>query len=289
MTGETGPLVDGFVQKPWGVNYGLWTHPLTPYRRQKEGSEPYSVKPKSARFGYRDWTPVVVGETHGVLAIAGPKRRASRESERAKTLRGADGADASMRAAGWAMNNMEAVAYLSAEQPLHLAASEEAQIALDLAAKRFARFRRGRGGDARAGAEGGFVFGRRQAGDRQSRVRGGPRRLLRSLRRPFHDLLNAILEAPEAEGESTLAQMAARPQPSGLFRFRRRRADPARRPRTRGSHRRAFRNLRAGLSGFGKAGQALFQILELPPPGGERGQERKAQWQVTRNPWSSPC
>jgi CRISPR system Cascade subunit CasA len=43
-----------------------------------------------------------------------------------------------MRVAGWAMNNMDAVAYLSAEQPLHLAASEGAQIALDLAAKRFA-------------------------------------------------------------------------------------------------------------------------------------------------------
>ena len=68
MTGEPGPLVDGFSQKPWGVNYGLWTHPLTPYRRQKEGAEPYSVKPKSARFGYRDWTPVVVGGNQGVLA-----------------------------------------------------------------------------------------------------------------------------------------------------------------------------------------------------------------------------
>jgi CRISPR system Cascade subunit CasA len=137
MTGEIGPLVDGFVQKPWGVNYGLWTHPLTPYRRQKEGAEPYSVKPKSARFGYRDWTPVVVSEAHGVLATPAQNLSHARK-ERAKTLRGADGADASMRVAGWAMNNMEAVAYLSAEQPLHLAASEGAQIALDLAAKRFA-------------------------------------------------------------------------------------------------------------------------------------------------------
>ena len=40
MTGRTGPLVDAFVQKPWGVNYGVWMHPATPYRRQKQGAEP---------------------------------------------------------------------------------------------------------------------------------------------------------------------------------------------------------------------------------------------------------
>ena len=44
MTDEEGPLVTGFIQKPYGTNYGMWQHPLTPYRRQKEAGEPYSAQ-----------------------------------------------------------------------------------------------------------------------------------------------------------------------------------------------------------------------------------------------------
>jgi CRISPR system Cascade subunit CasA len=138
MTGVEGPLVDSFGQKPWGMNYGLWRHPLTPYRQQKEGAEPYSVKPKSGRFGFRDWTAVVVGEKVSMLAHPAKPMSAARH-ERRRLLRGDGGAEARVRAAGWAMNNMEAITYLAAEQPLHLAASEEAQDALDLTALRFAR------------------------------------------------------------------------------------------------------------------------------------------------------
>src|SRR5690606_18185851 len=61
MTGLEGPLVTGFVQKPYGLNYGAWRHPLTTYRRQKAGETPYSLKPKSGRFGYRDWVAVTMG------------------------------------------------------------------------------------------------------------------------------------------------------------------------------------------------------------------------------------
>ena len=31
MTGRKEPLVTGFIQRPYGTNYGLWQHPLTPY------------------------------------------------------------------------------------------------------------------------------------------------------------------------------------------------------------------------------------------------------------------
>jgi hypothetical protein len=37
----------------------------------------------------------------------------------------------------------------------------------------------------------------------------------------------------------------------------------------------AFRRLRAGLSGYGKAGQGLFQILELPLPETSAGKKGK--------------
>ena len=83
------------------------------------------MKPKSARFGYRDWTPVVVGETEGVIAYPAEIVRLARQRRAASPARHDRRADASIRAAGWAMNNMEAVAYLSAEQPLHLADRRE--------------------------------------------------------------------------------------------------------------------------------------------------------------------
>ena len=36
MTSREEPLVTGYIQRPYGANYGLWQHPLTPYRRLKE-------------------------------------------------------------------------------------------------------------------------------------------------------------------------------------------------------------------------------------------------------------
>jgi CRISPR system Cascade subunit CasA len=274
MTDETGPLVDAFSQKPWGVNYGLWAHPLTPYRRQKEGFEPYSVKPKSARFGYRDWTPVVVGETHGALADPAQNVRLAR-SGRAMTLRGADGAGASMRAAGWAMNNMEAVAYLSAEQPLHLADSEEAQIALDLLAKRLARSGEGAVSMLIQALKAAlFSEGAKPATDKAvfEEARAA---FYEASEDTFHDLLNALLEAPEAEGKTSSREWLQALRRAAFAVFDATAPIALDDPERAGRIARAFRNLRAGLSGFGKTGQALFQILELPPPGASAAKKGK--------------
>jgi CRISPR system Cascade subunit CasA len=136
ITGRDGPLVTGFVQKPWGVSYGLWQHPLTPYRRQKEADPPYSVKPKSSQFVYRDWTAVTVAGENGPLAETAFNVRSARRARR-ELLRGG-GSDAALAAGGWVMNNMEAVTYLAAYQPLHLASSDAVQDHLDRAAIRFA-------------------------------------------------------------------------------------------------------------------------------------------------------
>ncbi|MEL6317275.1 MAG: type I-E CRISPR-associated protein Cse1/CasA, partial [Pseudomonadota bacterium] len=114
---DTRPAV-GVVQKPRGVDYGLWTHPLTPYRRQKEAGEPYSAKPKSGRLGYRDWVAGVLGDAHGLRM---PPACVTAAGRRASTLTHDGAARLRARAAGWAMNNMEARAYLLAEEPLHLA------------------------------------------------------------------------------------------------------------------------------------------------------------------------
>ncbi|MDE2743049.1 MAG: type I-E CRISPR-associated protein Cse1/CasA [Gemmatimonadota bacterium] len=137
MTGMEGSLVTGFIQKKHGVHYGLWQHPLTPYRRQKEAGEPYSAKPKSGRFGYRDWVAVTVGSKEGKLAEQ-PANIKLAKNHRSHTLsQNKQAADARIRVGGWAMNKMEAIAYLFAEEPLHLAKTPVQQQALDDLARHF--------------------------------------------------------------------------------------------------------------------------------------------------------
>lgn len=98
----------GVVQKPWGSNYALWKHPLSPYYRLKPGGEWLPKHPRPGRFGYRNWL--------GVLAQAA----GSETSERALCLCewGQRGGAASVIVAGWAMDNMKPRDFILSAQPL---------------------------------------------------------------------------------------------------------------------------------------------------------------------------
>lgn len=137
MTGEEGALVRGFIQKPWGVNYGAWRHPLTPYRQAKENEPPYTVKPKSSRFGYRDWVGAVIGRAekgHGAFQA----EPVAAITARAATFRRDGFSSSRLLVAGWAMNNMEAGTFLQSVQPLYLAETDEQAQALSRLAIAFA-------------------------------------------------------------------------------------------------------------------------------------------------------
>lgn len=125
LTGRAGPVVIGFVQKPWGMNYGIWRHPLTPYRKTKEDPA-YTVKPKPGRFGYRDWVGVTIAlddKAQKAFPADGVKQCFTARRRELK----ARGYDPSLLAAGWAMNNMEAEQFLESLQPLHLPAAEDSE------------------------------------------------------------------------------------------------------------------------------------------------------------------
>lgn len=129
LSGEIEPLVTGFVQRPWGTNYAEWRHPLTPYRQSKTDA-PYSVKPKSGRFSYRDWVGVTVGRAEAADK-AFPAEALKSADSRASALRAYR---LSLFAAGWAMNNMEAERFLEAVQPLYLLSADDDGVrALELA------------------------------------------------------------------------------------------------------------------------------------------------------------
>ena len=262
MTGGEGPIVAEWAQKPWGVNYGIWTHPLTPYRWPKEGAEPYSVKPKSNRLGYRDWVSVTVGEKHKAgsaePAPAVLLARTTRDELRQS------GVDAKLRAGGWAMNNMEAIAYLSAEQPLHLAPDAAVQGLIDARAKRFAR-----AADILAAALVGalrdalFSEGAKPSTDKSlfEAARGA---FYERTEDEFHATLDRATDGASEEDEARawlrVLGRAARDV------FNETAPVPADEPERAGRIAGGFASLRGVLAGYGAPGKALFEELGLAAP-----------------------
>jgi CRISPR system Cascade subunit CasA len=275
MTGLVGPLVGGFVQKPWGVNYGIWTHPLTPYRRQKEGAEPFSVKPKSARFGYRDWTAVIVGEERGQLACPSRNIGSARSERRAQFSEAAD-AKAQLRAAGWAMNNMEAVAYLDATQPLHIASIEKAQRALDRAARQYA--------EAAERAVAMLVFALRSALFAEHAKPSTDTGLFADARaaffeateNDFHAALDSWLATPDQPHEAAARHWLACMRRAEFTVFETAAAIPITDVERSRRVADAFGRLSAGFAGYGRLGTQLFETLGLPPAEIKVGKGRKA-------------
>lgn len=111
-----GAKATGFHQKPRGVKYVGWRHPLSPYYRLKDDGDILPAHPKPGRFGYRDWVAATAGDSKGL-------RESARSITDAKArLDPTDGAR--LLIAGWSMNNMEAEDFLLAVQPLHLSSNQ---------------------------------------------------------------------------------------------------------------------------------------------------------------------
>lgn len=275
LTGTKGPVAVGFVQRPFGVNYGIWRHPLTPYRRQKEGAEPYSVKPKTGRFGYRDWVSVTIGQQEGLLADMAETVACARRERGGALL--SCGADPRIRVAGWAMNNMEAVAYLFSEQPLHLAPTAAKAELLEKMARDLAQaadlalsalrdtLRRGLFGPAGADGDKGVLNQAQTAFYEQTDA-------------AFHELLDRLLTdagGKDDAGRGT-AQYVRRAWLGALRRAALRlfnqlvpvpvddfeKAEPIVA---------AYQGLTRTLGGNGKVGARLFAALELPVPEKRQG------------------
>lgn len=89
--------VTGVIQKPYGTNYALWKHPLSPYYRMKPGTEWLPKHPRAGRFGYRNWLGILAREAKSEL------------SELSQSLRdwGQRDGSGSVLVAGWAMDNMK--------------------------------------------------------------------------------------------------------------------------------------------------------------------------------------
>lgn len=110
--------VTGVIQKPWGTNYALWKHPLSPYYRQKPGTEWLPKHPRAGHFGYRNWLGVLMEKSGSEL------------SELALCLREQRAGDDSVIVAGWSMDNMKPRDFILSRQRLlsGLSFEEEKQL-----------------------------------------------------------------------------------------------------------------------------------------------------------------
>ncbi len=76
LTGEVDDIVvTGFVTEPWGVNYGVFSHPLTPYYKIKSDTLP--VHAPEGRVGYRQWLGLVYASADGIPAPGVGYRRST--------------------------------------------------------------------------------------------------------------------------------------------------------------------------------------------------------------------
>jgi CRISPR system Cascade subunit CasA len=120
LRADAGTVID-VVQKPSGTNYALWKHPLSPYYRQKVGSEWLPKHPRAGRFGYRSWLGIVAQQA-GDDAL----------SELALCLRvGSERlSDFNVIVAGWAMENMKPRDFTLSAAP-YLKLSDEGSLWLE--------------------------------------------------------------------------------------------------------------------------------------------------------------
>lgn len=275
LTGREGPLVTGFVQRPYGLNYGDWRHPFTPYRRQKPAETPYSVKPKSGRFGYRDWVAVTVGDGQNdeqSLSLAAENVRFARGAL-ADHLSDKDARpQARIRIAGWAMSNMEAISYLAAEQPLPLAKLSLTAF-MDELARDMAE-----AGDIANGALRFAVKTVLGTKDDKGVVEQARTAFYADTDDAFYDLLGqAVLGDKPADREDVGRRWLVHLRRSALAIFDVTCPVPLEDAAKAEVVVRARGVLIGALAGYGKAGDRLFKALRLPvPPKNERKKEEAA-------------
>ena len=101
-----GDGITGVIQRPYGTNYALWVHDLSPYYFDAKGQK-LPMHPRPGPFGYRNWRGVILQSEKGCR----PKNL-----ERHLRVPGAPRVD--LVVAGWAMDNMKPLDFLWSEQPV---------------------------------------------------------------------------------------------------------------------------------------------------------------------------
>jgi CRISPR system Cascade subunit CasA len=137
ITGTVEPvIVRSYRTRPYGVNYALVPHPLTPTYRVKPDTELLPVHPQPGGIAYRHWLSFVQeSKLRTPAAVVAAARKRSLGN-------GSSGGNARLMLFGYDMDNMKARGFVEAEMPLLIASDagrdpSPRQSALEIVAKRF--------------------------------------------------------------------------------------------------------------------------------------------------------
>jgi CRISPR system Cascade subunit CasA len=115
LTGETDRvLVIGWRQRPNGVKYANWDHPLSPYYRDTKNNIWLPVHPQPDGIGYRHWVALAVGIPEARKPARCIVEWRSRSLDVPRPARNT----ARLLAAGYDMDNMKARGFVESEMPL---------------------------------------------------------------------------------------------------------------------------------------------------------------------------
>jgi CRISPR system Cascade subunit CasA len=278
LTGRTDEfVVKSWRQRPWGVKYVTWLHPLSPYYRTKP-AEPYlPIHPQPGGIGYRDWQGLLLNDSSGNTRTA---QSVETFKTRARLL--ANPPDAwRLLAAGFDMDNMKARGFAESEMPILLPANpaevpayEETLRQMIAGASETASLL------SRAVRHALFGEGAKIAFDAV---------LLAAVRERFWDATgDAFFGLTNRCAESPVAEAVRREWLKVLTETARRLFDEAAPIEASGDGHpgrvaAASRNLGLAMAGYGKAGRALFDALGLPPheqPKGKGPKPRKVPSEV---------
>lgn len=116
LTGATDAVVvTGWRQRPNGVKYVAWDHPLSPAYKDTKGGGWLPVHPQPGGIGYRHWVALVLGDA---AQNRKPAPCISAWWPRALDVSGSARNAARLLAAGYDMDNMKARAFVESEMPL---------------------------------------------------------------------------------------------------------------------------------------------------------------------------
>lgn len=266
-------VVRSWRQRPWGVSYQLWQHPLTPHYRTKPTEPLLPVHPQPGGIGYQHWLGLVAEAAERTPAQVVAAYRA----DRWRDTRPGTGRPWRLLAGGYDMDNMKARGFAESEMPVPEPGDPQAAKSQDELAKALVN-----AANQVAGLLARCV--RRAIYGQDAALDAAPLAALRDrfwaeTSGVFFDLLRqAAAGRPSAELRSSWRAILAR-DARRLFDE----AAPVD-PGGEGHPKRiadAAKQLGLALAGYGKEGEALFKSLHLTLPDAARGQKRHSKQRET--------
>jgi CRISPR system Cascade subunit CasA len=266
--------VTGWRQRPYGVKYVGWEHPLSPYYEGAKGSGWLPVHPQPGGIGYRHWLALVVGEAGRRPARNVAAWRNGRAEWAGRVRQGR------VLAAGYDMDNMKARSFVESEMPLPGTARPAIRQLVDAQAERLVQ-----GADAAAGLLRGALREALAAEGDATVVQSGLAAFWGRTEQPFFETLRATIALQEREDAPDLLpgrlawRNKLRDVALSVFRtavpLDRAFAKPVAAGDAPPREIAALRGLTARLEGYQPSGAAFFEALGLAAPEPATGKRRR--------------